>query len=280
MKLRALLLYTLFLTLGTVAIWQFPKAQSPDLAAFTPEEKTALYLENARTDSPRLLAFLREMPKGGDLHSHLSGTVYAESFVRWAAARKLCLDEKTLVLYKSTDRKVKARQPATNSSISSGECALGQLPLKQDLAANDPVLYRRMIEAWSMRNWEHSGRSGHDQFFDSFRKFAEVADRTGEMVAEAMRQAEDNQVTYLELMLSLDGGQAEIIGNAVGWNGDYGGTIDKLRKHELYKPTVEAGRQWVYDSDSNARAILKCNESESNPGCKTKVPLYLPSIAR
>ena len=38
-----------------------------------------------------LEAFLREMPKGGDLHNHLSGAVYAESYLRWAADDKLCL---------------------------------------------------------------------------------------------------------------------------------------------------------------------------------------------
>ena len=27
------------------------------------------------------------MPKGGDLHSHLSGAVYAESYIQWAAAK-------------------------------------------------------------------------------------------------------------------------------------------------------------------------------------------------
>src|SRR6476660_2023600 len=41
---------------------------------------------------PLLLeAFLREMPKGGDLHNHLSGSIYAESYIRWAAEDGLCL---------------------------------------------------------------------------------------------------------------------------------------------------------------------------------------------
>ena len=38
-----------------------------------------------RDDPLALLAFLREMPKGGDLHNHLSGAIYAESYLRWAA---------------------------------------------------------------------------------------------------------------------------------------------------------------------------------------------------
>jgi hypothetical protein len=35
-------------------------------------------LEATREDHTTLRAFLRRMPKGGDLHTHLSGSVYAE----------------------------------------------------------------------------------------------------------------------------------------------------------------------------------------------------------
>lgn len=265
MKLKALLAYLLFLILGALAIVLFPKTQAP-----TPEEKTALSFDQARTNGPQLLAFLRPMPKGGDLHSHLSGAVYAESFVRWAAERKLCVDEKTLVLYKAPD----------GTSSTASKCPKGQVGLKQDLASNDPVLYRRMIDSWSMRNWELSGKSGHDQFFDSFGKFSTLTDRVGEMVAETMVRAEDNGVTYLELMLSLDGDQAPKVGSDIKWSSDYEATvIPKILEHKLYKPAVEAGLQSVYDADRNARAVLKCNESEANPGCKVKVR-YICQVSR
>ncbi len=38
------------------------------------------------------------MPKGGDLHSHLSGAVYAESFLAWAAGDGACVATATLTL--------------------------------------------------------------------------------------------------------------------------------------------------------------------------------------
>jgi adenosine deaminase len=267
MKLKALLAYLLFLFLGAWAIFLFPKTP-----ASTPEEKTVLSFEQARATGPQLSAFLRQMPKGGDLHSHLSGAVYAESFVRWAAERELCIDEKTLVLYKASGGS-KATAPAA-------QCLAGQVRLKQDLAANDPLLYRRMIDSWSMRNWEKSGKSGHDQFFDSFGKFSELTDQIGEMVAEAMLRAEDNGVTYLELMLSLDGGQAQKVGSDMQWSSDYEtAIIPKIRQHQLYKPAVDAGLQSVYDADRKARAVLKCNESEANPGCKVEVR-YIGQVSR
>jgi len=45
---------------------------------------------HAIADNPTaLLRFLTELPKGGDLHQHLAGTVYAESLLQWTAASVL-----------------------------------------------------------------------------------------------------------------------------------------------------------------------------------------------
>jgi len=38
------------------------------------------------------------MPKGGDLHSHLSGAVYAESYIAWAAEDGVCVNRTTFFL--------------------------------------------------------------------------------------------------------------------------------------------------------------------------------------
>ncbi|HLQ50699.1 MAG TPA: hypothetical protein VK129_04325, partial [Terriglobales bacterium] len=50
----------------------------------TAEEKTARYFDSVRHQPSLLTDFLRRMPKGADLHNHLSGAVYAESFLQWA----------------------------------------------------------------------------------------------------------------------------------------------------------------------------------------------------
>jgi len=49
------------------------------------EAATARYFASIRNNPSLLLAFLADMPKGGDLHNHLSGAVYAESYPQWAA---------------------------------------------------------------------------------------------------------------------------------------------------------------------------------------------------
>src|SRR5215831_7597998 len=62
------------------------------------EQKVARYFESVRSQPLLLHAFLQQMPKGGDLHNHLSGAVYAESFITWAAQDGLCVDRAALAI--------------------------------------------------------------------------------------------------------------------------------------------------------------------------------------
>src|ERR1700733_7467049 len=65
---------------------------SPVAAAGSPEARTAQYFASLTPDSAERLTFLKAMPKGGDLHNHLVGAIYAESWLRWAAEDGLCAD--------------------------------------------------------------------------------------------------------------------------------------------------------------------------------------------
>src|SRR4029079_3443836 len=63
---------------------------SPNGNARTNSElATARYFESIRKSPPQMLAFLKRMPKGAALHSHLSGAIYAESYIQWAADKGL-----------------------------------------------------------------------------------------------------------------------------------------------------------------------------------------------
>jgi hypothetical protein len=96
------------------------------------EPGTARYFESIRKSPPQMLAFLRKMPKGADLHSHLSGAIYAESYIQWAANNGLCVHQVTTVL---------SQPPCDQTS--------GQLPVSQ--ALSNPGLYGKLIDSWSMR---------------------------------------------------------------------------------------------------------------------------------
>src|SRR5438105_9013436 len=120
------------------------------------EKRTARHFESLRKSPPQLLAFLLAMPKGGDLHNHLSGAIYAESYIQWASDNGLCINTVTMAL----------SAPPANAPC---DPESGQPPAKS--ALTNGALYGKMIDAWSMRNWQLSGQSGHDHFFDTFLKF-------------------------------------------------------------------------------------------------------------
>src|SRR6185369_14753126 len=137
---------TLVLVCAVAATAQSPNARSAGLKSeSTHEQNTARYFESIRKSPPQQLAFLLRMPKGGDLHTHLSGAIYAESYIQWAAENGLCINTRTMAL--------SAPKPPTKCDPNSE-----QPPASTALTSSS--LYGRMIDAWSMRNSQLSGQSG------------------------------------------------------------------------------------------------------------------------
>ena len=70
------------------------------------ERRVSVSIEAARANPLHLHLLLQRLPKGADLHNHLSGAVYAESWIRAAAEDQLCVNLATLSFVKvqaSTD---------------------------------------------------------------------------------------------------------------------------------------------------------------------------------
>lgn len=232
-------------------------------AGRTPEERSARYFESIRRSSPQMLAFLLKMPKGGDLHSHLSGAVYAESYIQWAAQKELCVNQVTMTL----------------SAPSTPPCdqAAGQLPVSA--ALSNPGLYRKLIDAWSMRYWEYSGQNAHDQFFDSFVKFGTATwGQTGAMLAEVASRAARGRVTYLELMLTPDEGKSSDIGKQVGWDGNLESTLGKLKANGI-DDAVTIGIKKLQEAEAAKNQLLKCGTPQADPGCSVTIR-YISQVSR
>src|ERR1700692_1805043 len=60
--------------------------------SLSPTDRTAQFLESARNNPAALMDFLARLPKGGDLHHHLTGAVYAESYIDYAVEDGDCFD--------------------------------------------------------------------------------------------------------------------------------------------------------------------------------------------
>ncbi len=151
-------IFALLLIASATTSAQKSAATSPSRSA-TAESRTARALDLARTDPLNLYAFLVRMPKGADLHNHLSGAVYAESWIRAAAEDNLCVDLATHSFFQS--------RAMTDSLPPQPVCGDGNLPAAH--ALTDQHLYDALIDAFSMRSFVPStGVSAHDHFFDAF----------------------------------------------------------------------------------------------------------------
>ena len=86
MRVRALAIAVL------LAVLSVPLPAGAEQQVQDSELRAAKALEAIRGDPLALYAFLKRMPKGADLHNHLDGAVYAETFIRVGGEDGLCVD--------------------------------------------------------------------------------------------------------------------------------------------------------------------------------------------
>ncbi len=220
-------------------------------AASTPDESINRYLQSIRGDTARLITFLREMPKGGDLHNHLGGAIYAESMIKWAGADGLCLTVATFTLMPPPCAPEVGKPPAA-------------------AIAQNADLFNRTIDAWSMRHFDYSQQLGHDHFFDTFGKFGLIHSHLADMLAEATARAAADHLSYLELMQTLDGGVAARLGTQIGYIADFGAFRDRLLAAGL-RQQLTAARKEFHGAEIQRRAIQDCHGAHPDPGCGVTV---------
>jgi hypothetical protein len=223
------------------------------------EAATARRLAAIRTQPLALEAFLHEMPKGADLHNHLSGAIYAESYLRWAVEDKLCVVVATF-------------------TIAAPPCDAGAGRPPASAVADDAALYNETIDALSMRNWP-ANLNGHDHFFATFAKFGLVSgSHGGDMVAEASSLAATEHVSYLELMVTTDGGAAARLGRQAGWTPDFAKMRTKLLASG-WGDVLTQTKQRLDAADARRNDVLKCGTGAADPGCQVTVR-YVAQVSR
>jgi hypothetical protein len=241
------------------AAQQIAKEQSEVHVSETPEGRTEKALNEARGNVGALYALLKEMPKGGDLHNHITGAVYAESLIQFAVDSGLCLDRQSLAL---------AEPP----------CLPNQPEARQ--ALSDPELYRNAIDAWSMRNikpWDN----GHDHFFNTFSKFGPATDEhLPQILAEVTQRAADGNVQYMELMLSPDHGRAAALGAKLGYKPDFALMRQELLAADLGKIVAEASKTLdAMEQGKNRQFKCASDPEEHAAACLVHVR-YIYSVSR
>lgn len=219
------------------------------------EEQVSVWLEQNRNYPPAVRAFVQRMPKGGDIHTHLSGAVYAEHYLLWAAADGYCVDPQKVELVPPQDcRKVSTAFPAA------------------ELFKRANV-YDALVNRWSLRNLEFAGTSGHDQFFQAFNGFdliSSAPNRKGDMVAEVANRAASQHISYLELLLTTQSSAVKKLAKSIPWTGDLATMRRQLLDGGL-SSLVAAGKQEIDAIETQTKAALGCGTVKAQPGCQVTV---------
>jgi len=226
-------------------------AQTPQAAPTPTETRAAHALEVAKqAGAPELYALLKNFPKGADLHMHLSGAIYAETFLAEGAKQGLCVDPVKLGFV----------QPGKD-----GKCAVGQLAAAD--AIKNQGLYDHLINAFSMRSFvPYAGYSGHDQFFDTFDRFGGLKNMQGEWLDEVATRAAAQNEQYLEIMQTPSFSNAAAAGYKIGWPSDlndanYMQVLAKLRDQLLangLSKDVAIDEKEFADAKANKEEIEFC----------------------
>ena len=126
MSIKAVILIALVLFIATS---QGSTLKEKEADGLSREIAVSTFFEGIRDNPEELRAFFLSMPKGGDLHNHLTGAVYAEGLIDAASSDSLCI---YLNNYSTTKN-----CSGSNKKVSK--------------AYSDPQLYSHLVDAWSKR---------------------------------------------------------------------------------------------------------------------------------
>ncbi|HUC54496.1 MAG TPA: hypothetical protein VMR90_10640 [Candidatus Cybelea sp.] len=265
----SLRLLVLLLLIPSVALAQ-EKPAAVAAAQKNPEQRAELSLRAARQNPLQLRHFLLGMPKGGDLHNHLSGAVYAESWIRAGAEDHLCVDVAKLAF-------VKAAGP-TDGGLEQPACGEGKVPATT--VYKDQHLFDALVDAFSMRGFVPSpGVTGHDHFFDAFAKFNGTDHRhLGEWIDEVATRAAAQNEQYLELMHTPEFTHSAALAMQIGWQEDFGKFRKELLERGLREDVVPASTA-LDEADTLRRAREHCDLKVADAACGVQVR-YLCQVLR
>ncbi|MBD2814402.1 adenosine deaminase [Xenorhabdus sp. Flor] len=167
------------------------------------EAATARFFSNLiESNDPNIAELtmaIRMMPKGGDIHLHYSGAIFAESYLDLLGGKGYCIYDRTEPKLKIEIYRVETR-PKNQLPEGSQQFCLN----KDEIIANYPF-YRKLLEVWSTKDFynHYDIQKAPDQhLFDTFNYFGPLANQN--LMAgftKLKNRAKYENVQYLEVIL-------------------------------------------------------------------------------
>jgi hypothetical protein len=225
------------------------------------EQRTSDRLDAIAALPADLTSFTRAMPKGGDLHNHLSGAVYAETLLDWGNADGDCVNTTTF------------------AAVSPSQCAVaGNAPMPVE-----GTLYDAILTAWSMLDFVPGAQSGHDHFFATFGKFGLIAGaHRDDSIADLMMRAADENQLYLETMFNLGTNVGAL--SASLWPGTLTPTdlqmlYDQVTTSATFGAELAQDLAAVTRASTGYRTRLGCDGATPSAACGVKVR-FIAQVSR
>lgn len=156
------------------------------LINFSYSQSTNDYFEKIRNNEAELTAFFSQMPKGGDLHHHFSGSIYAEPLLQHAIIENFYLNTETMDVLKE--------KPSTGN--------WEQFSTLKNNGTLDTYKQKTM-QKWSVKDYNHVDYPSDKLFFESFIKFEPaIKGNFGPGLLELKKRAISENVSYIETQLS------------------------------------------------------------------------------
>jgi adenosine deaminase len=143
-------------------------------------------------DVAKLNLFFTRMPKGGDIHHHYTGTIYAETYLDWVEEKGWFIDKCTLKILKSNSKETELCPSLTVDEL-----------------LEDNESYRTLLTLWSDKDYKnhfHIQPAPDTNFFNTFSYFGLVSDEyMNKGLSLIKKRAVKENVSYIETMLSQVG---------------------------------------------------------------------------
>ncbi len=144
------------------------------------------YFEKIRNNEALLTAFFSQMPKGGDLHHHYSGSIYAEPLLAHAIAKDFYINTLTMAVSQE-------KQSGNEWVLFSALQKNGELETYK----------QKIMQKWSVKDYNNVDYPSDKLFFESFMKFEPAISGNFEAgLLELKNRAVKENVSYIETQLS------------------------------------------------------------------------------
>lgn len=277
--------------LCTLSLSQLEAKESPNSSAQHNLLATSqYYTQLALGKTPRtaeLTLFATMLPKGGDLHHHYSGAIYAETYLDWVAAQHYCIYRDNNAELKFEKYRIEAKPQALSE-------AARAICVSADAVRHDNDFYRELLTHWSDKDYDnhyHEQLPPDQQFFDTFGYFGPISGFDYAHGLQMLKErAKAENLGYLETMLksspSIDDAGLDNLLNTL--HGDsspqdiaaaLGTAFDALAKHADADSKVDAYLAWLENAargldDETFKLRFQAYVSRNSPPSKVFSGLY------